>query len=398
MDPLVATVILLALIAVGELISIVTRARIPMLLVGLMGFLLLRWTGVLSPDLIKDSNFAIIGALMSAPLIIHMGTLIPIKTIKSQYRAVLVSLMGMLCACLLILLIVTPIVGYKVAAAGTGPLTGGLIAFLVTSQKLKALGLTSIISIPALILVFQGLIGMPLTSNLLRKHAEKLRNTLDPNALIAATVVMEDGPKEDTVDPPKNRVKAEHGLIPEKFQTNLVLLFLLFVGAALATTLGSLTGISYSLWALAIGMIGTFAGVFRNRLMERSNAFSVGIAGLIIIVMNAMNATTIKMFLDFLPAVALIIIVGTVGLVIGGFIGAKLFKWDPYKGISVALTALYGFPGDYLISQEVSRSVGRDKQEEKAIFNEILTPMLIGGFTSVTVGSVIIATIIMNTL
>ncbi len=140
MDPLLATVILLALIAVGELISIVTRARIPMLLVGLMGFLLLRWAGVLPPDLIKNSNFAIIGALMSAPLIIHMGTLIPIKTIKSQYRAVLVSLIGMACACLLILLIVTPLVGYKTAAAGTGPLTGGLIAFLVTSQKLKALG------------------------------------------------------------------------------------------------------------------------------------------------------------------------------------------------------------------------------------------------------------------
>ncbi len=244
---------------------------------------------------------------------------------------------------------------------------------------------------------------MPLTSNLLRRHAMKLRGTLETSTLIAATVALEDSPKKEDVKNEeksleKTNVKKETGLIPEKFQTNLVLLFLLFAGAALATTLGTLTGISYSLWALAIGMIGTFAGIFRNKLMERANAFSVGIAGLIIIVMNAMNDTTISMFLDYLPTVALIIIVGTAGLVVGGFIGAKLFKWDPFKGISIALTALYGFPGDYLISQEVSRSVGRNKEEEEAIFNEILSPMLIGGFTSVTVGSVIIATILMNTL
>ena len=81
-----------------------------------------------------------------------------------------------------------------------------------------------------------------------------------------------------------------------------------------------------------------------------------------------------------------------------GFIGSKIFKWDPAKGISVTLTAMYGFPGDYLICQEVSRSIGRTVEEEEAILNEILPPMLIGGFTSVTVGSVIIASILVQTI
>ena len=86
------------------------------------------------------------------------------------------------------------------------------------------------------------------------------------------------------------------------------------------------------------------------------------------------------------------------GALIGGFLGSKLFKWDPLKGLPVALTALFGFPGDYIICEEVSRSVGRDEKERQAILDEILTPMLVGGFTTVTTASVLIASILIKTL
>ncbi len=77
---------------------------------------------------------------------------------------------------------------------------------------------------------------------------------------------------------------------------------------------------------------------------------------------------------------------------------SKLVKWHPYKGMPVALTALFGFPGDYILCEEVSRSVARNEKEAKAIFDELLAPMLIGGFTTVTVASVIIAGILVQTL
>ncbi|TGS90125.1 hypothetical protein EN820_54120, partial [bacterium M00.F.Ca.ET.177.01.1.1] len=60
------------------------------------------------------------------------------------------------------------------------------------------------------------------------------------------------------------------------------------------------------------------------------------------------------------------------------------------------LTALYGFPGDYMLCEEVSRSLTKNKKEHDALFKELLSPMLIGGFTSVTVASVILTGIIMN--
>ena len=50
----------------------------------------------------------------------------------------------------------------------------------------------------------------------------------------------------------------------------------------------------------------------------------------------------------------------TLGLiVIGGFIATKLLRWRAPLGMSVALTAMYGFPADYLLTNEVARSIAR---------------------------------------
>lgn len=394
-EPIVAAMIILALIAVGEIISIFTRARVSMFLVALMGYLALIWMGIIPESLIGDSKFIEVGAVLgTAPIIIHMGTLIPLKTIRSQWKAVSISLMGIICGASLILLCIPMVYDYKTAVAGAGPLTGGVIAFLVTSEALKEVGLASLVTISALILSLQSLFGMPLSANLLRRYALKFRNTVDTGTYTAST--LEVG-IENVVDKEK---KAEQNTIwtPKKYQTNLVLLFQLFIGGAIAVVLDQFTGIPYSLWSLALGISGRLIGFYPERVMERANAFTVGMAGLIFLIIATMNEITFDMFISYLPETFLIMFVGIFGIFIGGFLGSKLFKWDPLKGLPVALTSTVGFPGDYLVCEEISRSVGRSKEEEEMILNEILTPMLIGGFTTVTVGSVVIASILIKTL
>lgn len=48
-EPIIATTMLFALIALGEIISIYTRARVPMLLTAMLGYLFLSWFGVFPP-------------------------------------------------------------------------------------------------------------------------------------------------------------------------------------------------------------------------------------------------------------------------------------------------------------------------------------------------------------
>ncbi|MFS0781285.1 hypothetical protein [Bacillus sp. 1P06AnD] len=392
-EPIIATMVILGLVAVGEVISIITKARVPMLFIALMGYLVLIWTGIMPKTLIEDSTFLTVGAVLgTAPILVHMGTLIPIKMVKLQWRAVVISLIGIVIATTLILTTVSLVFDYKTAVAGTGPLNGGIIAVMVTSEGLKNIGFSDLVTIPALIIALQSLVGIPLASFVLRKYALKMRAAIDNKQFVAATAITGDLDDEEN-GPAKRKM-----IIPEKYQSNLVLLFMLFIGGSLAVVLEHYTNIPYSLWGLAIGIIGRLIGFYPERVMERSNSFTIGMAGIIVIIIAMMNDITFEMFIARLPEVFMILLVGIIGLMAGSFIGAKLFKWDPLKAIPVALTATFGFPADYIVCEEVSRSVGRTKEEKEQIFNEILTPMLVGGFSTVTIGSVVVASILIKTL
>jgi hypothetical protein len=307
----------------------------------------------------------------------------------------LITLLGLAFSVLLLLLIVPIFFGYRTAVAGAGPMTGGIIAYLLTADALKKAGFAALIVIPVIVLTLHSVVGMPLTSFLLRRHAAKLRRTMDAGTFIAADVAT-----AGMVESTSARVEVKkRSLVPERFQqSSFILLFMIFIGSGLAIALQGVTGVSYSLWGLIIGILGSYFGFYPEKVLEKANGFSIAMVGVIFTVLSSIASVTIQSIISVLPAVALIIVVGSIGLVLGGFIGSKIFKWDPYKGIAVALTAMYGFPGDFLISQEVSRSLGRTKEEEEKILGEILPPMLIGGFTSVTIGSVIIASILVKTL
>lgn len=388
-EPVVASLLLLVLLVAGEVVSILTRARVPMLLVVLLGYLLLLWTGVFPKNIVETSTLATFGSLMIAPLIVHMGTLVPLKIIKAQIRAVAIALSGVIAASLLILLIVTPIFDYGTAVAGTGPLTGGTIAYLITAGKLQNVGLETLVPVAALILSIQGLIGMPLASFFLRRHASSVKKALasKTHQEIAATAEAEAAPAPE-----------RKGWIPERFQTQTVYLLQIFLGGTFAVLLGKWTGISYSIWALLIGLVGALVGFYRDRMMERANSFGIAMAALIFLTMASMNNVTVQMFVQTLPRVLVIMFVGVVGLLVGGYFASKALRWNPNKGVAVALTALFGFPGDYLLCEEVSRSVADNEEERKNIFDEILTPMLVGGFTTVTIASVVIASILVKTI
>ncbi|SHG94378.1 hypothetical protein [Virgibacillus chiguensis] len=386
-NPLIATVLIFALIALGEWLSIVSRARIPMLLTAMTGFLVLVWTGIFPGDILEKSQFAALGAILIGPAIVHMGTLIPIALLKSQIKAVFISLGGILVASATILIVVSLAFDYATAVAGVGPLSGGIIALIVTSEELAAVGKSSLVVIPALVVAFQGVLGMPLALNFMRRYALKLQKQMDTNTFIpmdASIMYKEASSATEQISPLK--------------QSLTLKLFYVFVGAAIGVALGELTPIHYSLWCLAIGIIGLKLGLLESKSLEQANSFSITMVAIIFVVIGTMAGVSPQDVLANLPSILLILILGTFAIALGGYVMSKLVKWDVLKGMPVALTALFGFPADYILCEEVSRSVARNKQEEKIIFNELLAPMLIGGFTTVTVASVVLAGILVKTL
>lgn len=389
MQPIYIVVILTAIIALGEVLSLSTRAKVPTLLVVVAVTFLLLQTGILPESYIEKSTFLAAGSVLVPVLIVHLGTLIPMSVMKAQYKAVLITLIGLFISVVVMLTLITLFFDYSTAVAGAGPLTGGIIAYIVTAEGLTDAGFTTLAAIPVVVFALQNLVGMPLTSTLLSKYAISIRDDI---SFQEAAATSESG----------NPLEAGDGkklLLPEKFmQSHFFILFLLFIGGALAKWLGDLTGINYSLWSLAIGLVAAATGILPPRALDRSNSTGLAMVTLIIVVISSLVGITWDQVVQSIVPVIAVIVIGTSGLILGGYIGGKLFKWKATKSIPVVLTAMYGFPGDYLIVEEVSRSTGRNDKERQRIMDELVAPMLIGGFTSVTVGSILIASILLSTL
>lgn len=390
MEGIYAAAIVLGFIAVGELVSIWSKARVPSLLVAMLGIFIFAKIGIVPETVIDDSMLVQVYTILVAPLLFHMGTLIPLRVMLKQWRSVVIALSGMAVAVGLIFLIIAPIFGFETSVAGSGPLAGGIVATSLTTEGLTASGAASaIIVLPALVLMLQSLPSMPLTNFLLRRYAKNLRDSGELHELAASH-------HEDEAEA---ATKKKLVTLPAFLVDNqLFMLFLILVGGSIATLLAVPTHIPSSILALILGIAATAIGLSPDKAMERSNSFGVAMAGVIAIVMAPLVSASVQDVIDaFLPTIS-ILIIGIIGIVGGGYIATKLLRWKAPLGMSVALTAMYGFPADYLLTNEVARSIARDDDEKEALLNVMLPPMLVGGFTSVSSGSVIIASVLVGML
>lgn len=390
MEAICAAAVVLAFIAFGELISIWSKARIPSLLVAMLSIFVFAKIGIVPETVIDDSMLVQIYTILVAPLLLHMGTLIPLRVMLKQWRSVIIATSGMLVAVLLILAVVAPLFGFETFVAGSGPLAGGIVATSLTTKGLTAHGAaSSIIVLPALVLMLQSLPSMPMTNFLLRRYAAKLRDSGELQELARAHHA-----EEEEVQQKKKPITLPGFLVDNQ----LFMLFLILVGGSAATLLAVPTHIPSSILALILGILAAAVGLSPDKAMERSNSFGIAMAGVIAIVMAPLVTASVQDVINaFLPTV-MILIVGGAGIIGGGFIATKLLRWKSGLGMSVALTAMYGFPADYLLTNEVARSVARDEDEKEALLSAMLPPMLVGGFTSVSAGSIVIASVLVSLL
>ncbi|WP_374927964.1 hypothetical protein [Kytococcus sedentarius] len=395
MEPIYAATGILAAIALGEVVSIITRARVPSFLVALLALVAAVQLGLFPREIVEASSLLAFGAILTPAVMVHMGTLLPVSVLKANYKSVLIAIGAMVGAVALILPIITMVFGYGEAVAGAGPVAGGTVSTLLTVQGLQDADRAALATIPPLILMLQFLPAMPLSNWMLRGYAAKLVS--EGRGEGGASGAGDDAGADATVD--FDAVDDSRLRIPASWVASQPVLFFLVVGVgAIAWWIGELTGISYSLWGLGFGILLAFLGLLPLRVMERANGFTPAMVGVIAAVMAPLALASMQEIIDSLAAVASILVIGLFGVVVGGWVVSKLVGWDWRLGVPVALTAMMGFPGDYIVSQEVARSSSDDEGEQQRVLGKILPPMLVGGFTSVSAGSIVVASILVATL
>ena len=93
-----------------------------------------------------------------------------------------------------------------------------------------------------------------------------------------------------------------------------------------------------------------------------------------------------------------------VGLIVVGVAGMALFAWGAAKVMKLSfplsfcncLTALYGFPFNAIITEATCKAMAETPEEQEFLMGKMFPSMIIGGFVTVTITSVILAGFFVN--
>jgi hypothetical protein len=117
---------------------------------------------------------------------------------------------------------------------------------------------------------------------------------------------------------------------------------------------------------------------------------------LMMYVLDGLKTATPAMLGSVIGPMLILIVVGVAGMAIAEFIVAKLLKMSFTLALANGLTALYGFPPNAIITENTCKALGQDEAEVDYLMSEMYPSMIVGGFTTVTITSVIIAGLFTN--
>lgn len=402
MSQLLALVILLLILFIGDLVAVRTKAWVPSIFVCAVLFLAGYWT-FFPQDIVALAGVPpVVATMMMYLLITNMGTLLSIKELKNQWKTIVIALSGILGIIAILLGIGTLIFGFKTVVVAIPPLVGGVVSALIMSEGAKEAGLASLSVFAIVIYVMQGFAGYPLTSIVLKKEGKRLLKQYRSGQLAykaQGPAAEETAAASMTVSKPELKLFKN---MPEKYNTDFFKFLRLAVVSYLAyltsTLLAPVASVSSFVLCLLFGVIATSIGFLEKQVLQKANGFGFAIMALMLFIFDGLKQATPGMMLEIIYPLAGTIILGVIGMYVFSFIAGKILKVSNEMAFAVSLTALYGFPADYIITNEVIKALTEDEKEREMLTSNMLPPMLVGGFITVTIVSVVLAGIFVGLL
>ena len=384
---------------IGEAVSNLTKAWVPSVFVTAAVMLVGYWT-IFPTTLVSDSMLIPFGSTVGIYLLItHMGTVISVKQLVAQWKTIVVCLAGLAGMCALCLGILPGIIGRDFVIAGLPPLTGGIVAATTMMNAANEKGLTEAAVFAITMYCVQGFAGYPLTAVCLQLEGKKLLKGYRSGELkikgATGGVDAVNGKLEDgTAKAAKKKLLPP---VPANWNSTVVMLMKLGFVGWLATQLGSIVipvinmKISGAVYALILGIIFTTIGFLDENVLNKGNSYGIIMFALMMYVFDGLKDCTPDMLASIIGPMILLIVVGVAGMAVLCFIVAQVLKMSFLLSFATALTALYGFPPNAVITEATCTALAKTPEEKEFLMSKMFPPMIVGGFTTVTITSVIIA-------
>ncbi|MGX7265676.1 hypothetical protein [Enterococcus crotali] len=386
MNSVLAFTIIMLVWTVSDYISKKTKSLLSTLLIASLIFLIGFKTNLFPEDLLPSSSLLALGTTVVGFILVHLGTTISLKEFKQQWRTFLIGVAATLGIVAALLLVGPLFEDQSYAIAAIGAISGGTISIIMVQDAVIAAGLLSVAVLPVLISAFQGLIGFPLTSLILRKEANRLHQEYQANPAAFASAE-----KVEEKETKKTR-------LPELFHTTAGTLFVVGVTVLLATFVNNLTNgmINTFILCLLFGIALRELNIFKPNILNGIDAYGLMMLAILIIIFGPLATISIHDLIELILPLTLSFLVGVTGNVLFAAIAGKFLGYSLSMSIAIGLTSLYGFPGTMILSQEAAKSINGTPEEIALIEGQILPKMVIAGFSTVTITSVFITGILVN--
>ena len=380
-----AILVVLVFFSLGDLIASKTKALMSMRFISSALILAAFWMGM-PADLFQKTGLMNLAMTFIPVLMVHMGTMIDGRAMLAQYKTVIIALLTMCAASAAVILIGSPLIGMNYALTATGPISGGNVAMLIMSAAAQEKGLNDILVFVTMLLILQSFVGVPIASFCLRREARRLRAEFAAGAQAAAAAAEKTERKK--LIPP----------LPKKLRTPFILLCKSFLVAALAVAAAKLTGnkVHPFVMALVFGVLAYELGFLEGRILEVAASSGLSIFIMLLPTYVNLSKATPQMVASLLFPIVVSFAAAVVGLIVSSLIISKVAHTSFDLTLAIGSCCLIGFPGTFIVSDEVARTYGDTEEEHKFIESRIMPQMLVSGFTTVTIASVFLAGFLVN--
>ncbi|MBQ4490823.1 MAG: hypothetical protein II965_06230 [Pyramidobacter sp.] len=380
-----AILVVLVFFSLGDLIASKTKALMSMRFISSALILAAFWMGM-PADLFQKTGLMNLAMTFIPVLMVHMGTMIDGRAMLAQYKTVIIALLTMCAASAAVILIGSPLIGMNYALTATGPISGGNVAMLIMSAAAQEKGLNDILVFVTMLLILQSFVGVPIASFCLRREARRLRAKFAAGAQAAAAAAEKTERKK--LIPP----------LPKKLRTPFILLCKSFLVAALAVAAAKLTGnkVHPFVMALVFGVLAYELGFLEGRILEVAASSGLSIFIMLLPTYVNLSKATPQMVASLLFPIVVSFAAAVVGLIVSSLIISKIAHTSFDLTLAIGSCCLIGFPGTFIVSDEVARNMSDSEEEHKFIESRIMPQMLVSGFTTVTIASVFLAGFLVN--
>ncbi len=384
--PIMAFAFIALTFMVGDYIALKTRGVVSTFITAIVVFILFGSVFKLIPSNIMELSglTALIPTFGMVLILTNLGSTLDLNELRREWRTILVSLGGVIGIVVLCFTVGQLLFGREQALASIAPISGGIVATMISSDAANAAGRTDIAAFVSAIMAIQIMIGLPIASFCLKKAANNFVKKGLHKTAGAGT-----GRRIDLRLLPRT---------PKSLDVPTAHFARLAIVGAVAQVVASLTGVNATICYLLFGALCGAVGIIEKNSLKAAGGDGIMLLATYAYCSMSFVTMTFSQFAEILAPVLGLLIVGAVGVVIFSSLVGLLFKWDPFLSIATGISCMFGYPVTYAVATEVvtGTTFGKDftPEEESRLTDYLLPKMLIAGVTSVSVVSVILAGII----